>query len=375
MATSDSDENERGAFLRFARKAALMLPVLLLAPAVNYIVDPANLFEKEGEQETKITEALLSGKNVVNFDRYDDRKIGTYLLSRRTDHPNVMVLGSSRTLNIHGDLFPQSRFVNGSMLGSTIREVLASYAIVHRGKIHPDTVIVGIDPWMVNADAYDSRWIAVKSDFNAALTMIGAKSWPSPRSQQENESRWGALFSADYFQQSIRSLWNRAEKPRWYISDSTNNIGFTRLPEGSYTTSQVQRTNNQLAVDALAEKYAGDGIYMLNANARVDSTLLFAVTQLLHVIRQDGSVPILYLPPYHPIVYARITSDPTHQLVGEAEVALREAAARTGVRVVGSYDPAALGLSGADFYDGHHLRESGLAKALAALDGPTAQLR
>ncbi len=344
-----------------------MLPVLLLAPVVNYTVDPANLFEKQGDQETKIAEALLSGKNVVNFERYDDRKVGAYLLSHRADHPNVLVLGSSRTLNMRGYMFPQSKFVNGSMLGSTVREVLATYAVVHRRGIHPDTVIVGIDPWMLNADAFDGRWIAIRSDFNSALAILGVTRWPSPRMPQETQSRLGALFSADYFQQSIRSVSNRSAKPNWYVSDSSENVGFTRLPDGSYITSQAHRANDQAAVDALAEKYAADGIYMLNANARVDSTLLYAIMRMLQTIRQDGSVPVLYLPPYNPIVYSRIANDPTHRIVAEAETELREMASRQGVRVIGSYDPGAIGFSNADFYDGHHLRESALEKLVASL--------
>ena len=347
-----------------------MLPVLLVTPVVNYTVDPANLFQPRGKQEARMGAALLAGKNVVNFDRYDDRAIGAYLLNHRSGHPNVLVLGSSRTLNIRGNLFPQSKFVNGSMLASTVREVLAAYAIVHRRGLHPDTVIVGMDPWMLNADAYDSRWQTIESDFDAALALLGVKDWPSHGQSVESPSRLGALFSADYLQQSIRSLGNREDKPRWYVSGSTENEGFTRLAEGSYTYGKTQRTNSQEAVDALAEKYAADKIYMLNENARVDSTLLYAVTRLLERIRADGSVPILYLPPYHPIVYDRVSRDPNHQIVAQAERVFRETASRLGISVVGSYDPAALGLTSADFYDGHHLRESGLAKVFSTLRAP-----
>ena len=362
MATSDSEQNERSALLRFGRKAAFMLPVLLLAPVVNYTVDPANLFAQQGEQEAKIGEALLAGKNVVNFDRYDDRSIGAYLLRHRTGHPNVLVLGSSRTLNIRGNLFPRSKFVNGSMLASTVREVMAAYAIVHGKGMHPDTVVVGLDPWMVNADAYDVRWVAIKKDFDAALELLGVKNWPSYKGPEQTQSRIGALFSADYFQQSIKSVTSGKQKPTWYTSSAEENEGFTRLPEGSYTYGLVQRNSTQAEIDEIAQKYAAEKIYMLNDNAKVDSTHVYAITRLLQMIRKDGAVPILYLPPYHPIVYARLGTDPRQKIVRDAEATLRQVASRLGIRVVGSYNPAAVGLSNADFYDGHHLRESGLAK-------------
>jgi hypothetical protein len=43
------------------------------------------------------------------------------------------------------------------------------------------------------------------------------------------------------------------------------------------------------------------------------------------------------------------------------ETRLWECAQRLAVPVVGSYDPAIVGVDERDFYDGDHLRESGLA--------------
>jgi hypothetical protein len=369
MATSDSEPNERRAFLRFARKAALLLPVLLLAPIVNFTVDPANLFATPGEEEAKIGDALLAGKNVVNFERYDDRRIAKYLLSHRTEKPDIVVLGSSRTLNMGSYLFPNRTVVNGSMLASTVREVLAQYAVIHGRKVRADTVIVGIDPWMLNADAYDSRWVAVQPEFDSALQLLGIRSWPGHGKSEENQSRLSALFSGDYFQQSIKSLGSREKRPKWYVSSAPENEGFTRLPDGSYTYSSYQRTKPQSATDGMADSYVAGKVYMLNEGAKVDSTHLYAIEHLLQSIRQDGSQPILYLPPYHPIVYAKLSADPQHAIVSQAEDALRRMAGKIGVPVVGSYNPTAIGLSNADFYDGHHLRESGLAKLFGGLSG------
>lgn len=353
--------------MRFARKAALLLPVLLVAPVVNYTVDPANVFAKPGEQEAKIGVALLAGKNVVNFERYDDRAIAMYLLAHRAEHPNVLVLGSSRTLNIREDLFPHSKFVNGSMLAGTIREVLAAYGMVHRRGLHPDTVIVGIDPWMLNADAYDARWISIKPDFDSALAILGIGSWPATPRPASGRSRLTALFSGDYFQQSVKALARNGQRPEWFESPVAENAGLTRIPNGSYIYSFEQRNEDPRSSDAMAQDYIAGKIYLLNDNAHVDRTLLYAITRLLQTIRKDGSEPILYLAPYHPIVYASLAGDSRHAIVQQAEAALRETAARLGVRVVGSYDPSEVRLSNVDFYDGHHLREAGLAKIFATL--------
>ncbi len=339
-----------------------MLPVLLLAPVVNYSVDPAHLFEKTGEQEALIAEQLLAGKNVSGFELYNDRLIARYLLERRTERPNVLILGSSRTLNMGSYLFPRSRVVNGSMLASTVREVLAAYQIVHSRGLHPDTVVVGVDAWMLNADAYDERWTAIKPQFDSALRTFGISEWPGRTSTNESQSRLGALFSADYFQQSIKSLRGSEPKPKWTVSDSNLNVGFTRTPDGSYTYSLAERTKTADEVEAKAAKYTSGTVYMLGEYAKVDSTHVRAITALLQLIRQDGSQPILFLTPYHPSVYGKLAADPRYRIVIESEAVLREVAKRLAVPVVGSYDPGAVGLSSADFYDGHHLRETGMVK-------------
>ncbi len=340
-----------------------MLPVLLITPVVNYTVDPAHVFATPGEKEAEIAAVLAAGKNVVNFERYDDRRIAAYLLQARRDTPDVVILGSSRTLNIGSYLFPQSRVVNASMLAANIREVLAAYQIVRSRKMHPDTVVVGIDPWMLNANAYDERWTAIKPQFDSAIAEMQIRNWPGHRDAPSTQSRLGALFSADYLQQSIRSLQNRSgDDIRWYVSDRPLNKGFTRLSDGSYTYSEYERTKGTTAVDERAVRYTNGSVYMLDANATVDPTLAGAVKKLLQTIRQDGSEPILFLPPYHPKVYSALATDSRYSIVSAAETTMRETAAALGISVTGSYDPKRMGLESGDFYDGHHLTESGLMK-------------
>ncbi|MBA2688669.1 MAG: SGNH/GDSL hydrolase family protein [Gemmatimonadaceae bacterium] len=365
MTTSDSSDNELRAFGRFARKFAFMLPVLVLAPAVNYFVDPANLFAVEGEQERLMGENLLAGKNIVNFERYSDRHIAAHLLENRVGGADVLILGSSRTLNMGAYLFPGSTVVNGSMLASTIREVIAAYQIVHSRKLHFDTVFVGVDPWMLNAKAYDDRWVAIKPQFDSALKGFGMSEWPGPKETESSRSRFGALFSGDYFQQSVRSLMSPSDSVKWYVSDTALNVGFTRLPDGSYRYSEYERMKSPDAVSEKARTYTAGKVYMLDPGTTVDSTHLAALRNLLMLISEDGDRPIVYLPPYHPLVYATLAADERYRIIKEAEAILRSMAENLGVTVVGSYDPMSLGLSNADFYDGHHMTEAGLTKVFA----------
>lgn len=158
---------------------------------------------------------------------------------------------------------------------------------------------------------------------------------------------------------------SRSDSAEWYVSDKPLNVGFTRLPDGSYTYSEYERMKSSDAVSEKARAYTAGKVYMLDPGTVVDSTHLAALRKLLMLIGEDGARAFVYLPPYHPLVYETLAADDRYRIIRDAETALRRMAADLGITVIGSYDPKSLGLSNADFYDGHHLTEGGLTKVFA----------
>lgn len=361
MNTLHSRSPERAALKRFFSRAVRLLPAILIVPATNFLVDPANVFAKQGEQETLIARELLAGKYVANFAIYDDRLIARYLLEHRPDRPGVLILGSSKTLNIGGYLFPNSNVVNASMLGATVREPLAAYEILRERHLIPDTVVIGVDPWMLNARAYDSRWVALQPYFDSAIRRLGIGHWPSTATTEVQSSRIQALTSADYFQQSVLAIGNKKKLAPWKVSDTPDNDSYTRLPDGSDAYSIGQRSYGPDSAEALARKYTDKGVYLIEDHAKVDATHVLALGRFIDLIRRDGAVPIVALLPYHPIVYETLSADPRYSLVLAAEDAVRKLATLHGAKVVGSYNPDRAGVTRIHFYDGHHLTERGLS--------------
>ncbi len=361
MNTLHSRSQERAALKSFLRRAARLLPAILIVPATNFLVDPANVFAKQGEQETLIAQQLLAGKYVANFAVYDDRVIARYLLEHRSDRPGVLVLGSSKTLNIGAYLFPKSHVVNASMLGATVREPLAAYEILRERKLIPDTVVIGIDPWMLNAKAYDPRWVAIQPYFDSAIQRLGITKWPETGTVETQSSRVQALTSADYFQQSVLAIGNKKKLAPWKVSNTPDNDAYTRLPDGSDAYSVGQRAYGPDSAESLARRYTDKGVYLIDDHAKVDPTHVLALGRFIDLIKRDGAVPIVALLPYHPIVYETLSADPRYSLVKTAETEVRSLAATHQAKVVGSYDPARAGVTRIHFYDGHHLTERGLS--------------
>ena len=71
------------------------------------------------------------------------------------------------------------------------------------------------------------------------------------------------------------------------------------------------------------------------------------------------------LSPYHPGLYQMMKRD--GQQVLAVERTFREIAKATGVRIIGSYDPDAVGCGEDEFFDGMHPKATCMAKVLASL--------
>jgi hypothetical protein len=88
-----------------------------------------------------------------------------------------------------------------------------------------------------------------------------------------------------------------------------------------------------------------------------DFESLYATGQfegLVHYLQAHGTRVVFLLPPFHAIAYRSCFANPKYKAVLEIETYLRDFAERSGITVIGSYDPARYGFKGEDFFDGTH---------------------
>ena len=81
-------------------------------------------------------------------------------------------------------------------------------------------------------------------------------------------------------------------------------------------------------------------------------------------LKQKGIKITIWLIPYHPFVYGYLEDSEKYHAVLEAEEYFQKYAAKNKITLIGSYNPDKLGLGKEHFYDGHHIKFSGIEKII-----------
>lgn len=359
--------NEPRSFLVFFAVAGALL---LTAALVSYIGDPEGIFGRNVD-EPEIAARLLAGQNVVNFNNYDDRLIQQHLLRADPLERGAIVLGSSRSMQIRnysslGPVVGDRLFFNYAVSGGSLEDDIALLDLYLERGAAPRAVVLGADPWLLNAESGLARWRSIEGEYHDGLARLGAPA-PAPdppfsRSARKLD-RYSALLSRPILVKAISKLGTGA----YSATDRESADGYLKLANGSvvYPNASRERAPREIAAAAreYAAAYPADG---LGGFAELDGGAQARFEAMVRYLRERDAAIVLYLPPYHPTVYATLATDPRYARVAEAESYFRGVAAREGLTVVGSYDPGRLNLASVAFYDGWHLRGEATERVFAA---------
>jgi hypothetical protein len=97
----------------------------------------------------------------------------------------------------------------------------------------------------------------------------------------------------------------------------------------------------------------------------LDKRSEYLFESMVQYLKGRNTTVILFLSPYHPIVYRKILADPRYAQVAQSESYFRRFAAEEHILVIGSYDPGLLNLTSGKFYDGMHLRRETINQLFA----------
>jgi hypothetical protein len=118
------------------------------------------------------------------------------------------------------------------------------------------------------------------------------------------------------------------------------------------------------AVRRIALEYTSGVPNYLGGFTELDADAQRLLAALVGAMQRDGVRVVLLLTPYHPTAYAGLLASRKYRIVAEAEADFRQLAARLGVPILGSYDPAVGGFTETDFYDASHTRDTALERWL-----------
>lgn len=387
---------------------AVAAAVLVLLVTVNYKVDCSGLYQGDLVYRN-IAELLLAGENVSGFSQMDHRKIAELYVQLLPEEQvqETVALGSSRVLQFTEELVGTS-FYNYGVTGGDYRDTMNHfYQLVKYDKL-PQRVIIGVDPWLFRADAIDKRSNEALFEEMLSAALGYDTSYQAPQLSRAyrtgdalvqkltggaaslttlnvTDETLPALFDVAYFQGNVDHWWTNRDAeavtseitqdgelavyeavPESGLADNDSEI---KLADGSVWYAADFRNASQDEVLGAAHTQAGTFLYMEGYTAlERDQCALFE--QFIAYVQSQGVEVILYLSPYHPFTYEYQRIYKYGQVAGffEVEPYVRAFAAQQGITVLGSYDPANLGLTAEDFYDGLHVRTSGIAKFFGGFD-------
>jgi hypothetical protein len=351
---------------RFALKAAVALLSCLVVPVVSYSGDAGHVFHAR-DYVDRVGGYLRQGYNVEGVENLDERLLQAQIIHDLPAAPALAVFGSSRAMILSSDLLHRP-LVNNGMSGASIDDLFAIYQMYRERGFEPDTVMLCLDPWMLNERYDDVRWKSIAAEANSMRRLLGLTDATGRSSLRQIRSGLGVvrlrlqeqLLSPDYFRSSLEQLWRRSFGGETLTpTRESRNTVMTRLADGAITYGKAyeQRTPVWVAGDA-TRFLAMNPIYGFRDFTSVTPRQRDAMTRFLEQMRSDGVQVELVLLPYHPTVYQSLRTSDHYVGLEKVEGTIKSIAAAMSLTVAGSYSPAALGLGPADFYDAMHPRSA-----------------
>jgi hypothetical protein len=345
----------------FLLKISSFIPILLLVMAINYGVDPTGIYRKAADKykssEYQIALTLAGGRNVeLMKEKVNDRLIVKYLIENMTAAPDIAILGSSHSMWLGENVFPDKRVSNNSVLGAVLADYLAIYEGYARKGIYPKRIICVLDPQLIVSPVPSEKWVAFKEDTSGMLQRLGIASEKIrvPALPQELLN----ILSFSYFQKSVSLFFHRHSDRVFRETDAVSGKNVI-LKDGrrslwsEHSRAKDAQESRRRTIIGLHNGKQPWGMHYWQK----DDDLDFILEKFIRYMDGHGKVT-LFLLPFNPQEYKRYQEAQKKGYLNLVTIEhyYRQLAQRANVEIRGSYDPAACGLQESDFYDQEHLR-------------------
>ena len=226
------------------------MPVALLVLASNYFVDPANIFSSK--QYTGGIAAILSkGHNVDNISNYNERILQDQMINRLQQTPDIIVLGSSRIMEVGSDFFPGKKVLNCGVSHANINDLAAIVGLLDSlGRLSGE-IVINVDAGLVSKKS-TAEWQSLSAYYNYFLRKIPKENNIFNQNDQSNETKkLYSLISFDYFKESLNFLRSGSTK-KYYDVNQQKPIIHGRFSDGTicYSAKYLYPDTVKVAHDA-----------------------------------------------------------------------------------------------------------------------------
>ena len=341
---------------------------LLSVGLIQYVVDPAAVFSYK--QAEDIASILIRGMNATNIVNFNDRLVLKYYIEKQQARKDIIVFGSSSSLQINVSLFPGRTFYNHSVFGASIEDDVAIQELCRRHNHIPKVLIIGLDAWRLNRNSGQERWHSLAIEYSAGLGHMGLDAHYSSYDYYNwRFSMYRDLLSLANLKETLRTLPTRIRIGSAVAATSQpDGTTLTKLPDGSISYEEPLRNRSVEVVREIASGFANDPIYAVDKFEQLDPEYLRIFETFIETVQKDGVKIIFFLPPYHPIPYGALNKKrDRYRNVFETERYFRELARKKSIKVYGSYDPELAGVDETDFWDGMHAKRKAVQRILSKI--------
>lgn len=336
--------------VRLLAKVIAFVPAMSVMMLINYTLDPGSLY-RDG-CESLMAESIVAGNNIGLPVYFDDRLVQERVIERFHSSRDVIVLGSSRGMQLRASHFPGSSFFNHSVTAGKLEDFLAIFENYVSRDLMPRLVVLELDPWTIHERDERPRSKRLETEYRMMCRLLGLPPRPEAVPVLPG-SKYAELASPNYFHAAVR-LWiansGRFRRPCDEIARPRSSSGAI-LNDGSlrYSRAVLEQPRAELHGNAL--RYAAVAAHSFTTPGQAAQRELEAFVAFL---RAQGADVLFVLPPFHPVVTDALRLSGSYSMFTAAEEHFRSLAHRYSVAVLGSYDPAVCGCSEAEFIDGLH---------------------
>jgi len=330
----------------FLKLLIIIIPVSLIVAFINYKVDPANVFSGR-EYVDGIADILIQGHNVDNLSNYDERLLQEQMIKRLQKTPDVVVLGSSRIMEIGSSFFPGMTVLNAGVSHGNIHDLYGIVGLLDSLNRLPQAIVIGVDHGLLEQGG-SAEWQSLYNYHEYLINKLFRDSSQQFNSQIPRPFRkLSSLISLDYFQSSLKFLLER--KSKQYIDVATNKpTVYGRFSDGSicYANEYTHPDHSKVASDA---KVTGSKTGFLSP----DNSKIKLFKKLLEFLHDKNVTVHLVMIPYHPEFYkACLQSHP--KIMDEWAPLFKDIAAKHQVSLSGTFDANSIKMPADVFYDMYH---------------------
>ncbi|WP_050463149.1 hypothetical protein [Herbaspirillum autotrophicum] len=323
----------------------------IITAAINFYLDPSGIFKNANSKgEFRLAKAFSEKhQNVAIGTNYDERLFQKFRMDWENLKPEVVVVGSSRSMQISSGAI-NAAVLNFSVSSASIEDLIA-LSLSANSKFRAKRYVIGVDPWMFNESFTSSRWESISPEYIKATKTLHI----DERTASSTTTKYLQLVNYEYTKQSLILSFKkrRSAEMEFFFKDddiSYPNLDLIRV-DGSRIYNSVYAGRSPEEVQAIARKLSTSKDTSF-ADFRISKSRLEVFFKLINFLKENAEVSIFFAP-FHPAAYPSLEQQ--YPQIGQIEQLIRAKFLKVGhVQLIGSFDPKIANCQQSEFFDGMH---------------------